>query len=100
MNKDYWVCDCKPPLPDLMNKNEKKCEVCGMKKSDIKKRIKEANHNYAVRRYCRKCYRVCKNRRHQSILYRASLCTYWDRDKKGVLIQKYTQAGLKILSML
>lgn len=100
MRKDNWICDCVSPLPDMMAGHEKICQVCKMKKTDIKKRIAESNNNYAVRRYCRKCYKVCRNRRHQSILYRASLCTYWDRDKKGVLIQKYTQAGLKILSML
>lgn len=100
MRKDNWICDCKSPLPDLMSYNERECKVCGMKYSDIKKRIKSTNNTYAVRRYCKKCSKICMNRRHQSIMYRASLCTYWDRDKEGVLIQKYTQAGLKILEML
>jgi hypothetical protein len=98
--RNNWVCDCLPPLPDLMSNNEKICQVCKMKKSDIKKRIKETNNNYAVRRYCPKCDKVCMNRRHQSILYMASMLTYWDRDNKGKLIMKYTQAGLKRIASL
>ena len=71
-----------------------------MKYSDIKKRIKATNNNYAVRRYCPKCKIVCNNRRHQPILFEASKLTYYDRDEKGNLILSYTQAGLKWLNRL
>lgn len=99
MRKDNWICDCEPPLPDLMLYSERKCEVCKMKYSDINKRIKANNNNYATRRYCPKCMKICGNRRHQSILYMASMLTYYDM-VNGKRIRKYTQAGLKRLKML
>jgi hypothetical protein len=32
MKANFWICDCKSPLPDLNSKEEYKCMVCGMDK--------------------------------------------------------------------
>lgn len=37
----YWICDCSPPLPDLMPYWEKKCKVCKkVKPLETNKKIK------------------------------------------------------------
>lgn len=113
MSKKYrtWICDCLPPLPDVMSSTENKCEICGMKKKDIIKRIKKAikEKNIIIlkqkskkkkiiiekkqNKYCPVCQIICDNKIHQKFLYRTQYQYFEIENGKPVL--KLTKKGLE-----
>jgi len=52
MSWPNWICDCAPPLPDLMSGDISKCEICKKVKPKEKysrKNNKNKNYEYTTK---------------------------------------------------